>query len=142
MRMGSSFTRQLLAGSFAFAAALIATAPLRAQSAPPSPAAAAETVTDTTAPVLLHRERLVHDLSRAYPAELRKTATEGAVVLRMTVEPDGRVRRGSLRVVSSTHPDFVQPARRVAMGLRFQPATADGKHVAAQVTLPMSFRVF
>ena len=93
-------------------------------------------------PELLSRHMLARLVSRAYPENLRRMGTEGQVILRMVVEPNGRVRRGSLAVVSFTDPAFVEPARSVALGMRFHPAKVNGRPVPARVTLPINFRLW
>ncbi|HEX8242251.1 MAG TPA: energy transducer TonB, partial [Longimicrobium sp.] len=73
------------------------------------------------------------------PDSLRRAGTEGTVLLRITVEPGGRVRRGGVDVVSATHPEFALAARRLVQRLRFRPATLQGREVAAPFTLPVAF---
>ncbi|HEX8243507.1 MAG TPA: energy transducer TonB [Longimicrobium sp.] len=136
--------------ALAAAAVLGWAVPARAQSpaSAPAPAAADTAPVDTIyetveeAPELLSRHMLARLVSHAYPENLRRMGTEGRVILGMVVEPDGRVRRGSLAVVSFTDPAFVEPARSVALGMRFRPAKVNGRAVPARVRLPIDFRLY
>ena len=90
-------------------------------------------------PALLSPGQLVRLAQQSYPEELRRTGTEGTVVVWMMIEPDGHVRRGSVHVATATHPAFVEPARRIAQRLRYRAATLRGAEVAAPMRLPIVF---
>lgn len=79
---------------------------------------------------------LTRPITPEYPDEALAERLEGAVLLHVTVGPDGAVNRvvpepGSPEV-------FVGPAVEAALALGFSPATRDG--VPVEATLPVTFR--
>lgn len=64
-----------------------------------------------------------------YPAALQSAGVAGSVVLEFVIESSGRVERGSVRVVESSHPAFENAARVAVLGARFRPAHLVGRPV-------------
>jgi len=112
----------LIGRAVAIAIALAAPA-ARAQPAPPPPPAPSGLV----APVL------VSDRAVAYPAG---ATGDAVVVLTLTVNDDGTVRSAT---PSETNEPFSGSAARAALAWRFEPATRDGKPVAARIRVEVAF---
>ncbi|MDX1680734.1 MAG: energy transducer TonB, partial [Akkermansiaceae bacterium] len=75
--------------------------------------------------------------SAVFPSSLaRKGVRRGTVVLEVEIAASGGVR--VRRVVSSTHPELVPAARRVAKGARFTPPKHRGKVVKAVMRWPIT----
>lgn len=78
-------------------------------------------------------------LSQEYPPELRRLGIGGTVTLRFRVLPDGTVDSASLRVTEAPDERFAEPARRVALAMRFRPARLNHQPVPVWVSLPITF---
>lgn len=80
--------------------------------------------------------RLLRHGSASFPSSLaRKGVSRGTVVFEVELSTSGAV---SIRsVVSSTHPELVAPARRVASGARFTPPKKNGQPVKAVMRWPI-----
>jgi TonB family protein len=79
-------------------------------------------------------------LERNYPPVLRDAGVGARVTLEMVVDETGRVRPGSVRVVSATHDEFTEPSVRVAERFRFRPARVGDRAVPVLVTLPIDWK--
>jgi TonB family protein len=77
-------------------------------------------------------------LHRAYPAHLHDTGVGGTVLVELVVQPNGSVHQA--RVVNATRPEFQEPARSVAQGMRFVPAEKNGSPVGVRLQIPISFQ--
>jgi periplasmic protein TonB len=82
---------------------------------------------------------LQDDLKPRYPDELRGLGLNGEVVVEYVVTAEGRVTRGSLRVVRSTHPAFSRAVIDVLVHARFNPARVGGRSVAVLVQQKIRF---
>jgi protein TonB len=83
--------------------------------------------------------RLLRQGSFVFPSSLaRQGISSGTVVLEVELSTAGAV--SVRRVVSSTHPDFVAPARRVAAGSRFTAPKRKGQPVKAIMTWPLTLK--
>ena len=76
-----------------------------------------------------------------YPEVLRQAGIDGQVVVECVIDTLGRAEPGSIRVVSSTHALFEQPAREAVAASIFRPASLDGRAVRVRVQLPLTFRM-
>ena len=76
-----------------------------------------------------------------YPDLLRQAGIEGQVVLEARVDTTGRVQRGSITVVSASHPGFVAPARAALLATLFRPARVNGHAVTTLVRVPFAFSI-
>jgi protein TonB len=74
-----------------------------------------------------------------YPDLLRQAGLEGRVLLEAVVDTNGRVERGSITVISATHPSFVPPAERSVAATLFRPARIAGRAVRVRIRLPIEF---
>ncbi|MBT3637218.1 MAG: TonB family protein, partial [Opitutae bacterium] len=72
-----------------------------------------------------------------YPPKLMRRGLEGEVKLLVLIDEKGKVR--VLDVVSSTHPDFVEPSRRAAEDSIYEPPKRNGETVKVQFYLPIRF---
>lgn len=83
--------------------------------------------------------RILRHGSAPFPAALaRQGVTRGTVVLEVELSAAGAV--SVRRVISSSHPDLVAPARRVAAGARFTPPTRRGQAVRAIMQWPITIQ--
>ncbi|NWK54845.1 energy transducer TonB [Verrucomicrobiaceae bacterium N1E253] len=83
------------------------------------------------------KPRLLRNPSVTFPRSIRN-ASSGRVVVRVTILPSGKSQ--FLSVVSSTHPDLIPAARRIANGSRFTNPTRQGKAVKAVMTWPITIK--
>ncbi len=74
-----------------------------------------------------------------YPKQARKAKIQGAVVLLITIGPNGRV--ADPKVVRSVEHTLDQSAIDAVSQWRFDPATLEGKPVAARVDVEIAFRL-
>lgn len=80
--------------------------------------------------------RLLRHGSATFPSSLaRQGVSRGTVVLEVELSTSGSV--SVRRVVSSTHPELVAPARRVASSARFTPPKRNGEAVKAIMRWPI-----
>ena len=80
--------------------------------------------------------RLLRHGTATFPVSLsRKGISRGTVIFEVELSALGSVR--IQRVVSTTHPDLVEPARRVASSARFTPPKRDGQVVNAVMRWPI-----
>ena len=80
--------------------------------------------------------RLLRHGSASFPSSLaRKGVSRGTVTFEVELSTSGSV--SIRRVVSSTHPELVSPARRVASGARFTPPKKSGQAVRAIMRWPI-----
>ncbi|MDE0835796.1 MAG: energy transducer TonB [Akkermansiaceae bacterium] len=80
--------------------------------------------------------RVLRHGTATFPSSLaRKGITRGTIVFSITISVSGAV---SIQgVVSSTHPELIASARRVASGARFTPPLHNGKPVKAVMNWPI-----
>lgn len=76
-----------------------------------------------------------------YPEILRQSRIEGGVRVRFIVDENGRAELGSLMVLESTHPAFIESVRAVLPRLRFTPARVGRDRVRQVVEIPFGFVV-
>jgi len=81
--------------------------------------------------------RATHQVQPSYPPLARLARVQGAVVLLMTIDPQGVP--SDVKVLSSPHPSLEGESLRVARMWRFEPARLDGRPVSAQFRLTLSF---
>lgn len=91
-------------------------------------------------PGLANGREMSQHLRRNYPQMLADAAVSGRVLLEFVVDPDGRVRPGSVRVVESTNEQFSEASMRVAERFRFRPARVGDQPVAVLVTVPIDWK--
>ena len=77
---------------------------------------------------------------RFYPRMLADQGVAGRVMLELIVEADGRVRPGSVRVVSATNPQFSDATMRIVERFRFRPARVGDDAVPVMVTIPIDWK--
>jgi protein TonB len=91
-------------------------------------------------PELQNGRDIARLLDRNYPRSLAEAGVAGQVMLELIVDVNGRVRPGSVRVVSATDPQFSDASVRVAERLRFTPARVGDRAVPVMVTLPIDWK--
>jgi TonB family protein len=81
--------------------------------------------------------RLIHHPSVSFPTGLASQGVRaGTVTLEVELNESGRV--SVRRVLSSTHPELVSPARYVAQGSRYTPPKRNGMAVKATMRWPIT----
>lgn len=74
-----------------------------------------------------------------YPTHLLRRGLEGKVKLLVLIDERGVVK--VQEVVSSSHPDFVEPSIRAAEESTYEPPLRNGKTVKVQFFLPLEFKL-
>lgn len=77
-----------------------------------------------------------------YPADMRRAARDGRVVLKAVVGERGRVRRSSIQVLQTTDARFDDAARQALGSAVFWPAVWRGDNVGASVTMVIEFHLY
>jgi TonB family protein len=77
----------------------------------------------------------------SYPAELRGDAPDGLVVVRFVIDTLGKVEAPSIRVLESTHPNFLASVRVALDRLRFTPARLSGQRVRVRMEQRFEFHL-
>jgi outer membrane biosynthesis protein TonB len=85
--------------------------------------------------------RMEGSAAPAYPFELMKQNLEGVVMVRYVIDSTGHAELGSLEVLSSTHPLFLQAVRDALPGMRFSAALLNGHPVRELVEQSFAFRL-
>ena len=76
-----------------------------------------------------------------YPEELKKSKTEGMVVISFIVTNTGAIKDVSVKQ-TSTHDAFDQEAMRLVKGMpNWKPGVKDGKEVPVEMKLPFAFKL-
>ncbi len=91
-------------------------------------------------PVLDNARDVARLLDRNYPSALSDAGVAGQVMLELVVDENGRVRPGSIRIVSASHEEFTAATLRIAERMRFRPARVGDRPVAVKVTLPIDWK--
>ncbi len=91
-------------------------------------------------PELANGGEVARLFERFYPRMLADQGVSGRVMLELIVEADGRVRPGSVRVVSATNPQFSDATMRIVERLRFHPARVGEQPVPVMVTIPIDWK--
>ena len=76
-----------------------------------------------------------------YPATLQSAGLEGDVRAQFVVDTLGRVERGSVRVLDTTHELFASAVRDALTRARFKPAEAGGHRVRQLAEQTFTFRI-
>ena len=74
-----------------------------------------------------------------YPPAMKAAGIPGKVTLQFIVETTGRVEPGSVRVLSSTHRAFEEPAKQVIMKSVYKPGKVRGEPVRVLVQQTINF---
>jgi len=101
----------------------------------------ADSMSPLTGEALVHLpERLSGEPPR-YPGDLQMGGVEGDVMVEGIIDTLGRIERGSLRVVSSTHRGFEDSALRTVASSVFRVARSPWRAVRVWVRVPISYRI-
>jgi protein TonB len=76
-----------------------------------------------------------------YPDLLRSAAIEGAVEVEFIIDPNGRVRPGSIVSLRVDHPRFLDAVREALASHRYLPAEVAGSPVAVRVRQRFAFEL-
>jgi protein TonB len=76
-----------------------------------------------------------------YPPVLQSAGIAGAVDLQYVVDTTGHTEPGSFKVLKTTHPAFVEPAKEAILKGVFKPAKFKGQPVRQLVQQRISFKV-
>jgi TonB family protein len=91
-------------------------------------------------PKLANGSEVARLFERFYPRVLADQGVAGRVMLELIVDADGRVRPGSVRVVSATNPQFSDATLRIVERFRFRPAHVGDQAVPVMVTIPIDWK--
>jgi protein TonB len=94
-------------------------------------------------PQLTNAEACRNALSSAYPAVMKSAGIPGKVALQFVVNTDGKVDQSSVKVMSSSHKAFEDPARQVitSPNCTFKAGTSRGQPVRVLVQQGVSFKL-
>lgn len=115
-----------------------AAAPLPPSDPPPSANRAATHL--PTAGVALVKPERQKQVVPVYPEKYRQQGIEADVVVRVTIDPEGRVKSVEI-VTPAGYPEFNDAARAAARGEVFSPALRDGKPIEYTLTYTYRFRL-
>jgi TonB family protein len=76
-----------------------------------------------------------------YPPELIEQMLFGSVLTHFVIDTSGHVDMSTVEIISSAHPLFVQSVRDAMPGMRFYPASVDGRKVRQLVEQRFEFRL-
>ena len=95
---------------------------------------------ESDAPDCLTPPRTTYSPEPEYPDKERKARHRGVVVLDLVVDPDGMPR--DLKVSRPLSADFDKAALTAVKKWRFSPATKDGKPIATEIKVEVSFHLY
>jgi vitamin B12 transporter len=101
--------------------------------------AAAQTAGTPAESVELQPPQLLESVEAAYPEQARVAGFEGTVLLRLSIDADGRVTEAE--VTQPAGNGFDEAARDAVLQFRFQPAKRNGESIAARILFPYEFRL-
>jgi periplasmic protein TonB len=76
-----------------------------------------------------------------YPDMLRSANVEGEVLVQFVVDTTGRVERGSIKILKSSHELFTNAVQSALNSMRFYPAEIGGRKVKQLVQQPFNFHL-
>lgn len=110
----------------------------------PSPARSIETIVGVDSVFSVSEvdelPRLVGAVTPRYPESLRVQGLSGHADLEYVITSSGRADPASMRVVSSTHPEFARSATDAVLGARFRAARKSGRPVPTIVRQRVKFQ--
>ncbi|HEU4698222.1 MAG TPA: TonB family protein [Gemmatimonadales bacterium] len=77
--------------------------------------------------------------SPRYPPAMAAAGIAGRVVLQFIIDTEGKAEATSFKVISTTHPAFVEPAKEAVMKATFKPGRSQGKPVRQLVEQAINF---
>jgi protein TonB len=85
----------------------------------------------------------IAELEKQYPPVMKSAGIAGRVVLQFVVNTDGKVDASSIKVTSSSHKAFEEPARRVisSSACTFKAGSSRGQPVRTLVQQPLAFKL-
>lgn len=84
---------------------------------------------------------VVRQLQRLYPASLKKSRTEGVVVVQFVVTAEGHVDMSTVQVMSATHDLFTDATLKVLKEFRFRPARKGEHNVRMLTSIPIQWEL-
>ncbi|UCD24020.1 MAG: energy transducer TonB [Gemmatimonadota bacterium] len=85
--------------------------------------------------------RLLASPPLIYPPWMQNLGIEGYVVLQFVIDTAGKVEPKTLRVMSATHEDFIEPATRIVLESLYIPARVRGKPVRVLTQIRVNFNL-
>ena len=82
--------------------------------------------------------QLVRQPKPVYPENLAKALRQGNVVLIGRVDPSGTIQ--DCKLLTASHPDFVEPALKAVRDWKFKPATRNGRPISIAANIALRFR--
>ena len=75
-----------------------------------------------------------------YPPAMQSAGIPGRVVVTFVVDTLGHIEESTLKIISSTNPSFIEPAREALLKSIFKPGKQQGKAVQVLVQAPVVFK--
>lgn len=91
-------------------------------------------------PKLSNESSIASTMQRLYPRMLQDAGIGGTVQLQFEVLPNGRVDPATVKVLSSSHPQFAEVSSQVVERFRFRPGVYKGEEVRVLVTMPVAWK--
>lgn len=132
-----SMSRSRVASLLALSVAIVAVATLSAATSLPMVAAQAQTEQVSKPGDGISLPVVMKEVKPEYPRDVLPEKIQGSVWLRCVVLANGKV--GDIEITRSLHPRLDREAGRAATQWEFKPGTKDGKPVAVEITLEMTF---
>ena len=79
--------------------------------------------------------------SPEYPSSLRDRGVEGSVLAQFVVNESGRYESGTLKILSSSNPEFTAAVKDALPRMKFSAAQIGGKKVQQLVQMPFQFHI-
>jgi len=76
-----------------------------------------------------------------YPVSLRSSGIEGQVLVQFVVNESGRYESGTLKILSSSNPEFAAAVKDALPRMRFSAAQIGGRKVQQLVQMPFQFHL-
>lgn len=104
-----------------------------------APAAADAIYEATTADDRFEQASVISQPSPRYPRTMETLGIEGRVVVEFIIDTLGRVQRGTVQALESSHPEFESAARDAVQGSVFRPARMSGQPVRQRTRQSIRF---
>ena len=95
---------------------------------------------DSDVPGCIAAPHAIYSPDPKYPKKERKARHRGTVILDLVVDADGMPR--DIKVSRPLSPEFDEAALDAVKKWKFSPATNDGKPIATQIKVEVSFRLY
>jgi protein TonB len=91
-------------------------------------------------PTLANQRQVTDIIQQLYPRYLLEARIGGTVQVQFVIQADGTVDQTSVKIISTTHPQFASAAEEAIGRFRFNPGRYKGQNVKVLVTMPISWQ--